>query len=135
VLNRLAQERGELSLDFLKDMPVDEAVAYLRSFPGVGPKTAACVLLFACNQPVLPVDTHVHRVSRRLGLIAERTTAEKAHADLAKLVPRKSVLDFHVHLVWHGRRICKAQRPKCKECVLLEYCPTGPQLIYQRKTG
>jgi len=125
VLRRIHDERGELSLEFVRQMPVAKAVEYLSSFPGVGPKTVACVLLFACRMPVLPVDTHVHRVSRRLGLIGRRTDAVKAHQDLAAIVPARRVLEFHIQLIRHGRTLCTARNPKCEECPLLDLCPEG----------
>jgi endonuclease III len=124
VLQRLHEERGELSLEFLHEMPLGEACEYLRRFPGVGPKTIACVLLFACRKPILPVDTHVHRVSQRLGLIGPKTNEGKAHAELARLVPAERVLDFHIQLIRHGREVCSARNPRCTECVLLDCCPT-----------
>lgn len=125
VLQRLHEERGELSLEFLHEMPLDEACEYLRRFPGVGPKTIACVLLFACRKPILPVDTHVHRVSQRLGLIGLKTNEAKAHAELARLIPAERVLDFHIQLIRHGREVCAARKPRCTECVLLDRCPAG----------
>lgn len=129
VLQRLHDERGELSLEFLHDWPLNEAVEYLRRFPGVGPKTLACVLLFACRKPILPVDTHVHRVSQRLGLIGAKTNEAKAHTELARLVPSERVLDFHIQLIRHGREVCSARKPRCTECVLLEQCPRGIRAI------
>lgn len=125
ILKKIHAERGETSLEFLRAMPVDEAVEYLTGLDGVGPKTAACVLLFACRKPVLPVDTHVHRVSRRLGLIGARTGAERAHDELAGLVTPRLVLEFHVLLIRHGRTTCSARRPKCEGCPLLDLCPAG----------
>jgi len=129
VLNTIHRQRGELSLDFLHDLSDDEALAYLRRFAGVGPKTAACVLLFACGKPVLPVDTHVYRVSRRLGLIGARINAEKAHVELARLVPAAKVLEFHIQLIRHGRRVCTALKPRCTDCVLLDGCPEGQRRV------
>jgi endonuclease-3 len=126
ILDSLYQQRGELSLEFLHELPADEAYAYLRRFGGVGPKTAACVLLFACRRPVLPVDTHVHRVSRRLGLIGARTTAEQAHEELARRVPPERVLEFHIQLIRHGRTVCQARAPRCVECVLVDLCAEAP---------
>jgi endonuclease-3 len=124
-LQRIHRERGELSLDFLCSLPTPEAVEYLRSFPGVGPKTAACVLLFACRRPVLPVDTHVHRVSQRLGLIGPGTDAAKAHDALARFVPARQVLEFHIQLIRHGRGVCAARNPQCEDCPLVDLCPEG----------
>lgn len=129
VLQRLHEERGELSLEFLHDWPLDEACEYLRRFPGVGPKTIACVLLFACRKPILPVDTHVHRICQRLGLIGAKTNEAKAHAELARLVPAEQVLDFHIQLIRHGREVCSARKPRCTECVLLEHCPAGMRTV------
>ena len=125
VLQRLHEERGELSLEFLHDWPLGEACEYLRRFPGVGPKAIACVLLFACRKPILPVDTHVHRVSQRLGLIGAKTNEAKAHAELARLVPAERVLDFHIQLIRHGREVCSARNPRCTDCALLDQCPAG----------
>ncbi len=129
ILQRLNDERGELSLEFLHASSLADAVAFLRSFPGVGPKTAACVLLFACRKPILPVDTHVHRVSQRLGLIGEKTTEAGAHVELARLVPSDRVLDFHIQLIRHGRAVCSAKKPHCTACVLLDRCSEGQTRI------
>lgn len=123
VLEQLRRERGELSLDFVCRLPLDEARRYLTGLGGVGPKTAACVLLFSCGRPAIPVDTHVHRVSRRLGLIGPRTSAAQAHADLEAIVPPEQAYSFHVNLVRHGRQICKAPRPRCSVCPLERMCP------------
>lgn len=128
ILQSLRERHGELSLEFLRRWPADAALEYLRSFPGVGPKTAACVLLFACRQSVLPVDTHVHRLSQRLGLVPPRTTAEKAHVLLAQMVPARHVLEFHILLIRHGRSICLARHPRCRECPLIDACPYGVHL-------
>jgi endonuclease-3 len=125
ILDKLHTDRGRLSLDFLRRWPVAKALDYLRAMPGVGPKTAACVLLFACRQPVLPVDTHVHRVSGRLGLIGSHTDAATAHEELAALVPPARVLDFHILLIRHGRTTCTARKPRCEHCPLLDLCPAG----------
>lgn len=125
ILQRVLDERGELSLDFLRAAPIPEGLAFLRSLPGVGPKTAACVLLFACDKPVLPVNTQVHRVARRLGLIGPRVGPERAHELLAALVPARLVLECHVLLIRHGRRVCLPRRPRCDDCVLLDLCPFG----------
>ena len=134
VLQEIYTRHEEMSLDFLCSMSTAEALAYLRSLSGVGPKTAACVLLFSCGKPVLPVDTHVHRVSQRLGLIGPKTSAERAHDDLAERVPTKRVLEFHILLVRHGRTVCTARNPKCAKCVLLKACPEG-QRTTKPRTG
>ncbi len=125
ILRRVYEERGELSLEFLHDLPAREAEDYLTSFQGVGPKTAACVLLFACRKPVLPVDTHVHRLAQRLGLIGPRTEAVRAQQELARLVPANQVLEFHIQLIRHGRAVCTARQPACPDCPLLDLCHEG----------
>jgi endonuclease-3 len=125
ILEQIHADRGRLSLDFLRRRPTADAWDYLRAMPGVGPKTAACVLLFACRKPVLPVDTHVHRVSARLGLIGPRTDAAAAHEELAVLVPSARVLDFHILLIRHGRTTCTARKPRCDDCPLFDLCREG----------
>ena len=122
LLLRLYAERGSLDLDFLHDMGLEDARRYLLDLGGVGPKTAACVLLFSCGKPAFPVDTHVHRVARRLGLIGPTTTADEAHRKLESMVPPDEIYSFHVNLITHGRRICKAQRPLCEQCILAPKC-------------
>jgi endonuclease III len=124
VLGEIRRLRGEIALDFLEDMPLDEARDWLRRLKGVGAKTANCVLLFAFCRPALPVDTHVYRVAKRLGLIDSRASAEKAHTLLEAMVAPEDVYQFHVLMIEHGRRICKAQRPRCTECVLGSFCPS-----------
>jgi len=121
-LRRITAEREELSLDFLADLPLDEARAWLLSIPGVGPKTAAIVLLFALGRPAFPVDTHVHRVCRRLGLIPSRTSREKAHELLEALAPSGIYYPFHLNLIAHGRAVCHARNPECARCILQGEC-------------
>jgi endonuclease-3 len=121
-LQAILEERGEIDLDFLRDMELDDAKSWLISLKGVGPKTAACVLLFSLGRPVLPVDTHVLRVSQRLGLLAPRASAEKAHEILGDTLPDEAIYDFHVNMVTHGRRVCHAQRPQCDACSLVPLC-------------
>jgi endonuclease-3 len=121
-LRSIVEERGELELDFLRDWPVGEAKAWLSSLHGVGPKTAAIVLLFALGRPAFPVDTHVHRVSGRLGLIGPRVTREKAHDLLEDLVPPEHYYSFHLNMIYHGRQICQARRPRCEACTLTDLC-------------
>ncbi len=126
VLQRIMDERGSFDLSFLNEMPLDQANAWLQSLGGVGPKTAACVLLFACHRPVLPVDTHVHRVSIRLGLIGPKVDANAAHALIQSLLPEPDnehdVLAFHRDMLLHGQRICVWRDPKCPKCVLRDWC-------------
>jgi len=121
-LQRITGERGELSLEFLRELSVDEAKAWLTSSKGIGPKTAAIILLFALDMPAFPVDTHVHRVSKRLGLIASNASREKAHALLEALLPPQTYYDFHLNLIRHGREVCQARRPRCELCVLRDLC-------------
>jgi len=125
VLNDIRSLRGETNLDFIAEMPDEEARAFLMRFGGVGLKTASCVLMFSLGRPVFPVDTHVHRIARRLGLIGSSVSAEAAHDILREMIPDELVYSLHVNLVTHGRRVCKAQNPKCGECVLLILCPYG----------
>lgn len=110
-------------LGFLDTAPLEEARAWLRALPGVGPKTAACVLLFALGRPALPVDTHVDRVSRRLGLVPPKMSVDNAHMHLEAMVPPEDVYAFHVDLIQHGRRTCHARGPLCEACPLLARCP------------
>lgn len=122
VLRAIREEHGAITLDFLKTQTDEEARAYLMSLPGVGPKTAAIVLCFALGRPVIPVDTHVFRVAWRLGLIEKRIGEAKAHDALQAIVPDDLVYAFHVLLIQHGRRICKAPTPRCAECPLTDLC-------------
>jgi endonuclease-3 len=122
IIRQLVQEQGEPTLDLLRDMSVEEAREYLTALPGVGPKTAACVLLFALHMPALPVDTHVHRLALRLGLAPAKTSAEKAHSLLEELLPEELYYPFHLLLIQHGRTLCKAQRPLCHLCPLTHIC-------------
>lgn len=128
-LQRITEERGELSLEFLRELSVDEAKAWLTSSKGIGPKTAAIILLFALDMPAFPVDTHVHRVSRRLGLIASNTSREKAHAILEAQMPPRTYYDFHLNLIRHGREVCQARRPRCERCVLRDLCDYYQQVV------
>lgn len=121
-LRHIQQERGELTLDFLDDMTLDEARQWLVDIKGVGPKTAAIVLLFAFGRPAFPVDTHVHRVTRRLGLIGVNVTAEKAHGILENMGDPDTFYSFHLNLIRHGRQVCAARNPKCDVCPLKEHC-------------
>lgn len=114
-------------LSFLREMSDAEARAWLRTLPAVGPKTAACVLLFALGKPALPVDTHVYRVAIRLGLISSKLTPEKAQDALEALVPPGDQYLFHVMLIRHGRHTCAARNPACARCPLLDRCPAGQE--------
>ena len=129
----LSEVRDRLGPDWdasrLSDMPIAEAKQWLTELPGVGPKTAACVLLFSLGRPALPVDTHVHRVAIRLGLIGPKVAALPAHDMLEAQLPPDKYYDFHVTLIRHGRRVCHKQRPKCNECVLYDRCPSADDFI------
>mgnify|MGYP001579369231 CR=1 FL=1 len=129
ILRDIQEQRGSLGLSFLDRLSLDEARTWLRRLPGVGPKTAACVLLFSLGKPALPVDTHLHRVAQRLGLIGARVTPEKAHQLLEAMVLPDRIYPFHLLMIEHGRRTCLARRPRCPQCVLLEGCPTGKALL------
>ncbi|MFQ5596135.1 MAG: endonuclease III domain-containing protein [Anaerolineae bacterium] len=121
-LQRITEERGEFSLDFLREMPVAEAKQWLTRMKGIGPKTAAIVLLFALDMPAFPVDTHVHRLSRRIGLIDEKVSREKAHDELEQILPAAIYYPFHMNLIRHGREVCSARAPKCEVCVVNDLC-------------
>jgi endonuclease-3 len=124
IMRQITEERGELNLDFLRDLSVEEGTAWLSRFEGVGPKTAACVLLFSCRKPTLPVDTHVWRVSLRLGLIGKKVTAAAAHDLLHALLPNdaRTIYNFHKGLLRHGQRVCVFERPRCNRCPITDLC-------------
>ena len=122
ILNEITDQVGELSLELLREMSPEEAKAWLMHFKGVGPKTAAIVLQFSLDKPAFPVDTHVHRVSGRLGLRPEKMNAEKAHPYLADLFPPETYYAAHLNIIRLGREICAARRPNCPECPLQEIC-------------
>jgi endonuclease III len=125
ILAAIEEREGRVSLDRLDELDDAAAVAYLESLPGVGPKTAACVLVFALGRAAFPVDTHVHRIAIRLGWIPPKTTAAAAHRLLSAIVPAAIRYDLHVALVTHGRTVCRAQRPRCDQCVLRDLCAFG----------
>ncbi len=124
IMRQITEERGNLNLDFLCALPVEESATWLNRFEGVGPKTVACVLLFSCQQPLLPVDVHVHRVAGRLGLIGKKVTADAAHELLQALLPNnaRAIYNFHKALLRHGQRVCVYERPRCSKCVLTDMC-------------
>jgi endonuclease III len=125
VLREIVACRGDFDLHFLESLTVDDAMAWLTRLPGVGPKTAACVLLFSLNQPVMPVDTHVHRVALRLGIIPAGTTAEKAHGLIGHGLTPEETYIAHILFIQHGRRTCKARAPLCRTCILQALCPSS----------
>ena len=132
LLAEIGGRRGSFDLRFLGDLPVAESRSWLESLPGVGPKTAAVVLLFSLGRPALPVDTHVHRVARRLGLAPEKASAAQTQALLEPLLPPEEVYPFHIYLIEHGRRTCLARRPRCPACVLRLGCPAAALFGRQR---
>jgi endonuclease-3 len=115
----------DLDLEWLRDIPSEKAMDWLVALPGVGPKTASCVLLFSLGAPVMPVDTHIHRIATRVGLIPAGTGADAAHAILTAMIPPRRMLEAHLLLIQHGRTTCTARRPRCEECVLLDLCDYG----------
>jgi endonuclease-3 len=120
----LAALPEDLDLSWLRDVPVPEARAFLTALPGVGRKTAACVLLFAYGLRDVPVDTHVGRVATRLGLLRPGAGSEEQHDEMTALSPPGAELELHVNLLRHGRRTCHAQRPACLHCALRRMCPS-----------
>jgi endonuclease-3 len=122
ILQQISEEQGSLNLDYLRDLSVDEAREELLRFKGVGPKTAAIVLLFSLGKPDFPVDTHIYRVTGRLGLRPDRMNAEAAHEHLASIFPPESYEEVHLNLIHHGREICHARNPQCELCFLSDLC-------------
>lgn len=124
IMRQITEERGNLDLNFLCELPLEEAASWLNRFEGVGPKTTACVLLFSCELATLPVDVHVHRTSIRLGLIGKKVTADAAHNLLQALLPNDArvIYNFHKALLRHGQRICVYERPRCNKCSLTDIC-------------
>ena len=125
VLEQIKREQGHITLDSLNSKTMTEAEGYLMRLPGVGHKTASCVLLFSLGKPSLPVDTHVFRVAKRLGLIDSKVTIDKAPGLLRKQIRPSKVYQFHVHMIEHGRRVCHARQPSCCRCVLKIICPSS----------
>lgn len=122
VLRAITEERGSLDLNFLTDLPLEEARAWLMKFNGVGPKTAAIVLCFALGMPAFPVDTHVYRVTGRIGLRPEKMTVEQAHPYLESIFPPETYYAAHLNIIRLGREICKARKPLCPQCPVNSLC-------------
>ncbi len=120
-LIEIKQQRGTIDLEFLANFDVQKAEEYLVSFDGVGPKTAACVLIFSFNFPIMPVDTHVHRVCNRLGMVSTKSR-EKTQELMKSLIPSEEMYNFHLNIIEHGRKVCKAGKPRCSECFLNDLC-------------
>jgi len=133
VLARIKGEKGALDLGFLNSMPLAEARSWLESLPGIGPKTAACVLLFSLGRPALPVDTHVYRVSQRLELIDAKVSPDDAHRILGEMVSPHDIYEFHMNMVRHGRKVCRSQNPLCSGCLLKKGCAYGKRAL--RRAG
>jgi endonuclease III len=125
VLRAITEERGSPNLDFLAELPVEEARAWLTKFNGVGPKTAAIVLCFSLNMPAFPVDTHIYRVSGRTGLRPEKMTVEQAHPHLESLFPPETYYAAHLNLIRLGREVCGARKPNCPICPIIKLCDYG----------
>jgi endonuclease III len=131
VLRKITDERGSLDLNFLKGMPLEEARTWLKKFKGVGPKTAAIVLLFSLGRPAFPVDTHIYRVTGRIGLRPEKMTVEDAHVHLEKLFPPEAYFPAHLNIIRLGREICAARKPACERCPLRDICKYAKALAVQ----
>ncbi|MFN8414148.1 MAG: endonuclease III [Anaerolineales bacterium] len=122
VLKAITEERGSLDLNFLADLPIEEARSWLTKFNGVGPKTAAIVLCFSLNRPAFPVDTHVYRVTGRIGLRPEKLNVEQAHPYLEGVFPPETYYAAHLNIIRLGREICNARKPLCMNCPIVNLC-------------
>ena len=131
-IKRILEAIGEDDLCWLEDAPLEEARDYLCDLPGVGRKTAACVLLFSFGRPEVPVDTHVYRVASRLGIIRPGASFDEAHDEMLRLVDPEDAYEMHVLLIRHGRRTCVARAPRCSECPLRRMCPEGRRRLSKR---
>ena len=129
VLRQIKEKHGTLDLNFLHDLDNEEAARYLSQFRGIGPKTVACTLLFACRKDVFPLDTHIFRILRRVGLIPQKSTDARAHEIMNRIVPTGKFYSFHVNLVRHGRTLCRPRDPLCQRCPIVEYCDYGQEMI------
>lgn len=125
LLRQIKAERGALDLSFLHTLAPAEAVCYLSQFRGIGPKTIACTLLFACRAEIFPLDTHIFRILRRVGLIPQKCTDRRAHELMNAIVPAGKFYSFHVNLIRHGRALCRPRDPLCERCPIVEYCDYG----------
>jgi endonuclease-3 len=129
VLRQIKKERGALDLAFLHKLSPEEAVNYLSQFRGIGPKTIACTLLFACRKEVFPLDTHIFRILRRVGLVPQKCTDRRAHEIMNAIVPHGKFYSFHVNLIRHGRTLCRPRDPLCERCPIVEYCDYGQERV------
>ncbi len=121
-LAQIYEERGDYDIEFLRDLPTEDAKSWLTSLRGVGPKTAAIVLCFGFNLPAFPVDTHVHRVGKRIGFLPDKISADKAHPVMEAIVPPEDYYAFHLQMIYHGRETCRARGPLCDRCPLAAHC-------------
>ncbi len=124
VLKRIKTERGAYDLSYLQDLSTEEAFDELIRFDGVGKKTTGVVLTFSLNKPYFPVDTHIERITHRLGLVKD---GEDPHDVMNEIVPKELTYQFHLHLIWHGRETCRARTPLCEKCVIAALCPVPKQ--------
>ncbi len=129
VLNKILELNGSLDLSFLREMALKEAKAWLRQLPGIGPKSAGIVLSFSLGMPAMAIDTHIYRVCQRLGVIGPKVSADQAHDILEQKVEPEEVFNFHVSYINHGRQVCRAQRPKCAQCVVGGLCPSRKRFL------
>jgi endonuclease-3 len=134
-LRKISAQHKKLELDFLRKWPAERVRNWLMELEGVGPKTASIVMLFSLDMPAFPVDTHIHRVTGRLGLLPAKTSAEKAHALLAELFPEDTYDTAHLNLIRHGREVCHARQPDCDVCVLRDICRYYRQVVQPGETG
>jgi endonuclease III len=125
LLLQIKAKNRRLSLKFIEKMTDEAARDYLQQFRGIGPKTVACTLLFACQKEVFPLDTHILRVLKRMGILPEKITDARAHQLLDELVPTRKFYSLHVNLIRLGRQICRPREPLCERCPLIEYCDYG----------
>lgn len=135
LLRRIAEERGEPDLDFLQTVPAGDARSYLERFRGVGEKTICCVLLFSCGHAAFPVDTHIHRITRRLGWVAPGASPARTHDELARLIPAARYYPAHVNLITLGRQICRPRNPACGTCPLRRSCRFAARAIPAARAG
>ncbi len=123
ILKSIKKDHGKFDLSFLREKSTEEVEKILSSYNGVGLKTAKIVLLFALGRDVFPVDTHIHRLSKRMGFVPPGATREKTHEIMGELVPKKKMYSFHINLIRHGREVCTARKPGCSQCILGSICP------------
>lgn len=129
ILEQIKEKHGSLSLKFLNKMPDEQARDYLLEFRGIGPKTVACTLLFSLHKEIFPLDTHIFRILKRMGILPEKISDEKAHKLLDELVPKGKFYSLHVNLIQLGKKVCRPREPLCEQCPLIEYCDYGMNKI------